>query len=311
MATPRLDWDAIVVESARIVNSYSTSVTLRQLFYRLVSAHILPNSQNAYKGLSRYTARARREGWFPDFIDRNRSIHRFRTFNSPEGALDWLRRIYRRPRDEGQEWSIYLGVEKSGIVEQLTQWFGDYGVGIVALGGYASQSYVDQISREVYDQGRPAVFIYAGDFDPSGEDIERDFLERSGCWDEQRRIALTPAQIQQYSLPPLPGKSWDSRAAGFVARHGQLMQVELDALDPNDLQRLYEDAFFEYWDPDLYQASIDRETKEERQLRAGDVVLTRNDAELVKGLSALGLTQGENSTAQSAYERLVAQLGEE
>lgn len=289
MPSPRLDWDAIVAESARIVQSYSTGVTLRQLFYRLVSAHILPNTQNAYKGLSRYTARARREGWFPDFIDRNRSIHRYRTFNSPDEALRWLKQIYRRPRDEGQEWSIYLGVEKSGIVEQLSSWFGDYGIGIVALGGYASQSYVDQISREVESQGRPAVFIYAGDFDPSGEDIERDFLERSGCWDEQHRIALTPAQIQQYNLPPLPGKEWDSRAAGFIAKHGQLMQVELDALDPNDLRRLYEEEFFAYWDPDLYEASLKREGREETQLKAGDVVLSEGLARsLVKSAATPG-----------------------
>jgi hypothetical protein len=301
--TPRLDWPAIVQESARIVNSYSTGVTLRQLFYRLVSAHILPNSQNAYKGLSRYTARARREGWFPDFIDRNRSIHRYRTFDSPNDAANWLKAIYRRPRDEGQEWSIYLGVEKSGIVEQLTAWFADYGIGIVALGGYASQSYVDQIAREVDSQGRPAVFIYAGDFDPSGEDIERDFLERSGCWTEQHRIALTPAQIQQYNLPPLPGKSWDSRAAGFIERHGQLMQVELDALDPNDLHNLYTQAFETYWDDDVYQQSIAREEREEAQLKTGDIVLSIAQAEHIHTLAK---QVDQDSRTPSEYGALLA-----
>ena len=39
-----------------------TSVTLRQLFYRLVSAQVIPNSQGAYKRLSALTAEARREG---------------------------------------------------------------------------------------------------------------------------------------------------------------------------------------------------------------------------------------------------------
>jgi hypothetical protein len=279
MAAQRLDWPVIVARSAAIVQSYSTGVTLRQLFYRLVSEHLLPNSQNAYKGLSRYTAIARREGWFPDFIDRNRSIHRYRTFDSPQDALRWLQRIYRRPRDENQEWSIYIGVEKSGIVEQLQSWFGDLGIGIVALGGYASQSYVDQIVRDVEDQGRPAVFIYAGDFDASGEDIERDFLDRTNCWDENERIALTLAQVSQYNLPPLPGKSWDARAAGFEAKYGQLMQVELDALDPNDLQQLYQTAIDQYWDDATYQESLDREAREERQLKAGDIVISRDQAE--------------------------------
>lgn len=304
MAAPRLDWEAIVQESARIVKSYSTGVTLRQLFYRLVSVHMLPNSQNAYKGLSRYTARARREGWFPDFIDRNRTIHRSRTFTSPEDANAWLRRIYRRPRDENQEWSIYLGVEKSGIVEQLTSWFGDYGVGIVALGGYASQSYVDEIAREVEDQGRPAVFIYAGDFDPSGEDIERDFLERSGCWTEQMRIALTPSQITQYNLPPLPGKSWDSRAGGFIAKHGQLMQVELDALDPNDLHGLYTAAFERYWDHDVYQESIEREGREEKRLKTGEIVLSQSDALTIVHAAATPGYPGFTSVIEALQEQI-------
>lgn len=309
----KLDWDAIVAESARIVSSYSTGVTLRQLFYRLVSAQILPNTQNSYKGLSRYTARARREGWFPDLIDRNRSIHRYRTFEAPDEALQWLKDIYRRPRDEGQEWTIVLGVEKSGIVEQLTAWFADYGVAIVALGGYASQSYIDEIAQDVESQGRPAVFIYAGDFDASGEDIERDFLERTDCWGEQRRIALMPQQVIDYNLPPLPGKDTDSRAAGFTARHGQLMQVELDALDPNDLQRLYEEAFFEYWDPDIHQRSLDREEREEKQLKAGDVVLpigaARTISELLTGLiSTQEITDADEIARSSVLIKQVEEI---
>lgn len=308
----KLDWAPIVQESARIVNSYSTGVTLRQLFYRLVSAHILPNSQNAYKALSRHTARARREGWFPDFIDRNRKIHRYQTFGSPSEATRWLQSIYRRPRDENQPWSIYLGVEKSGIVEQLTSWFGDYGVGIVALGGYASQSYVDQISRDVEDQGRPAVFIYAGDFDPSGEDIERDFLERSDCWDEQQRIALTPPQIQQYNLPPLPGKSWDARAAGFIAKHGQLMQVELDALDPNDLRALYQAAFTQYWEDDPFDESYDREQRERAQLKTGDIVLDGDTARALHDITVMAADANfvMSTERRRAIGRLATQLND-
>jgi hypothetical protein len=275
----------------------------------LVSAQTLSNTVNAYKGLSRYTARARREGWFPDLIDRQRSIHRFRTFESPSEALAWLKAIYRRPRDENQEWTIVLGVEKSGIVEQLSAWFGDYGVAIVALGGYASQSYIDEIVKDVERQGRPAVFIYAGDFDASGEDIERDFLLRTDCWDEQHRIALMPQQVIDYNLPPLPGKHWDSRAAGFEAKYGQLVQVELDALDPNDLQRLYEDRFFAYWDPDVHQRSLDREEREEAQLKAGDVVLSTTDAKALRELCYLGFGEKEASPGtQLAFGRLETQL---
>jgi hypothetical protein len=249
------------------VRSYSTGVTLRQLFYRLVSAEILPNTQSAYKSLSRYTAAARRVDGFPALIDRTRSIHRLQFVESPEEALDDLLDGYRRDRTEGQSHCIMLGVEKNAIVEQLWRWFRDRGLPIVALGGYASQSYVDDVARAVSSDGRSAVLIYAGDFDPSGEDIDRDFTERTnGCFDEVRRIALNPDQIATYNLPPQPGKTSDTRAGSFVARHGMLVQVELDALPPDILRGLYQDAIERLWDRSTYEAVLEREEREREAL---------------------------------------------
>jgi hypothetical protein len=239
---------------------------LRQLFYRLVSAEIVPNTVSAYKTLSRCTAVARREGRFPDLLDRGRQIHRYTSFTSPSEAREWLQSIYRRPRDEGQDWTIYLGVEKVGQVEQLMAWFGDLGIAVVPLGGYPSQTYVDDIRSDVERQGRTSALIYAGDFDPSGEDIYRDFLKRTDCWDDPQRIALTPQQVRQYRLPPLPGKPGDSRAAGFIERHGRLMQVELDALDPHVLRQLFRDALETFWDMSTHEKSLRREKRERRQI---------------------------------------------
>ena len=65
------------------MESYATSVTLRQLFYRLVSAQVIPNSQVAYKRLSALTAEARRDGTFPALIDRGRTIHEYQCSPAP------------------------------------------------------------------------------------------------------------------------------------------------------------------------------------------------------------------------------------
>ena len=73
---------------------------------------------------------------------------------------------------------MYLGVEKHGIISQLVAWFANLRVWILALGGYSSQAYVDDIAEDAMKDGRPAALLYAGDFDPSGEDIERDLLAR-------------------------------------------------------------------------------------------------------------------------------------
>lgn len=82
------------------------------------------------------------------------------------------------------------------------------------------------------------------------------FTERTRCWAKVIRVALNVDQVAAYGLPENPGKESDSRAAGFVARHATLVQVELDALDPVDLRALYEDALEPFWDRSTFDAVV-------------------------------------------------------
>jgi hypothetical protein len=273
----RVSWVPVLNEARTIVESYDTQVTLRQLFYRLVATQLIPNLQSYYRRLSAHTARGRRDGSFPDLADETSEIHQPLSFESTQDALDRLVEWYQRDRTEGQPLSIYLAVEKRGMVNQLEAWFGDMGLPILALGGYASQSYCDEIRRHVQAQGRPAILLYAGDHDASGEDIERDFIARTDCWKETRRIALTPQQVTDpnYQIPEyaptdeeLRKLQDDPRAKAFEQRHGSLVQYELDALPPDDLRYLYQTAIDEYWDESAYQAVLAREDEERDRLTA-------------------------------------------
>jgi len=204
----------------------------------------------------------------------DRSIHIPTGWTSPGEALRHLRDTYRLDRTEGQPVSLYIGIEKVGQVEQLLSWFDPLGVPILAVGGYASQSYVKQVVEDTRSQRRPAVLLYAGDCDPSGEDIFRDFTERTDCWDQVNRVALDLDQVERYELPPNPGKATDPRAADFKRRHGRLVQVEVDALDPNVLRDLYQSAIDQHWDQDMYLLALDREDQDRRYLRSladGDI----------------------------------------
>jgi hypothetical protein len=268
MTTHRIRWGHVLDAARAIVESYDTPVTLRQLYYRLVASQLIPNVATAYKRLSALTAEARRDEVdpFPDLIDRGRSVFEYRTFDAPRDALDYTARIYRRDRTEGQDVSLYLGVEKAGIVNQLDAWFGDLGVPVLALGGYASQSFADDVRYHVERQDRPGVLLYAGDHDPSGWDIPRDFIERTGCFRAVHRVALTPELIDAHDLPENVGKEDDSRAKAFVARFGRLVQVELDALPPDVLRGLFADAIEEYWDTSAFEAVLEREAAEREVL---------------------------------------------
>jgi hypothetical protein len=98
-------------------------------------------------------------------------------------------------------------------------------------------------------------------------------LLRTDCWDKVIRVALSAEQVTQYQLPPNPGKVTDSRAAGFVARHGELVQVEIDALPPETLRALFADEIAEYWDESAYAAVLEREDAERELLRTVAAVI--------------------------------------
>jgi len=159
--------------------------------------------------------------------------------------------------------ALYLGVEKNGLLAQLESWFSDLGIPILALGGYSSQTYCDDVIDDVRSDGREALLIYGGDFDPSGMDIQRDFEERTDfAFAQVERIALTAEQVRIYDLPPQPGKATDTRADRFIAEHGELVQVELDALPPDVLRGLYQDAIDRHWDSSKYEDVIEQEAAE-------------------------------------------------
>jgi hypothetical protein len=267
----RVKWRDVTTHAASIVASYDTGVTLRQLFYRLVADGTLPNLLTYYRRLSEHTAKGRRDGTFPDLLDRTSRIERFKYFTGPLDATAWLRDMYRRDRTEGQSWTVYLGVEKAGLSAQLDAWFTDpLGVPHVALGGYASQTLVDDVRRDVLAQGRPVVLIYAGDLDPTGEDIDRDFEARVGVFDEVIRVALNPEQISGLpsSLAPevVEKLERDPRARQFVDRHGSLHQYEVDALPPTTLRDLYRGALENYWDNVAHEAVLAREDEDRARL---------------------------------------------
>jgi len=291
MTTQRVQsWSQLLAHAADIVNSYNTRVTLRQLFYRLVSDGSLPNEYYKYQTLAHKSAEARRDGLFPDLMDETRRLHNTYFDDDIRDALETAVNTYQIDRTIGQEYSIYLGIEKEALKNQLLAWFGRYGFPIVVLRGNASQGYVEDVKDHVIRYGiehmreigssdvarRPSVLVYAGDFDPSGEDIERDFVERVEVFDEVVRVAVLPEQVIEYGLIMNPAKENDTRLPAFVANHrsffdehnnGRPMQVETDAIEPNELKNLFQNAINQYWSYAAFAMAVEKENVEKGILR--------------------------------------------
>ena len=270
----RLDWATIIDEGAAIVYSYSTPVTLRQLHYRLVAANVggYENTLGCYKQLSSRTAELRRQDAFPGLADNGRSVARPRFDHDAKGALSTMADNYRLDRTTGQEYQTWLLFEKATLQAQFWAWASPLGLPIAALRGYSSESLESEIFDAMNGDGRPVVVFYVGDLDPEGEDIERNFQDQAerACieFDDWTRIAVTRHQIDELGLVANPGKSTSSRANGFVARHGQLFQIETEAVDPDVLEQLVTEAVTheDYFDVARFEELVAREERERERL---------------------------------------------
>lgn len=271
---PRLDWSTIVDEGARIVDSYPTSVTLRQLHYRLVAAGIggYENTIGCYKTLSSRTAELRRDQLFPALADNGRSVSQPAFDDSVVDALFTMANSYRLDRTRGQDFQIWLLFEKATLHAQFWSWTSQYGIPIGALRGYSSETFEREAIDLMSADERPVVVYYVGDLDPEGEDIERNFqdqLYRAGMYFKHwERLAVTPEQIAELGLVPNPGKEGSSRAAGFVRKYGTLFQIETEAVDPDTLRQLVTNAVTDpdYFDISTYRRLLEREDRERTRL---------------------------------------------
>lgn len=99
------------------------------------------------------------------------------------------------------------------------------GLPVVALGGFSSQTYVDNIIDDVLEdsESKPGgtILLYAGDCDASGMAIERDFSRRSeSVFDEIIRLALSPDQVFEHGLPVNSGSAGAGGTREFLEEFG-------------------------------------------------------------------------------------------
>jgi hypothetical protein len=161
---------------------------------------------------------------------------------------------YRRDRDRSQDKLFLVACEKNGMRSAFIDAFTDpYGIPCLPLGGYASQTYKDRVSGYISRQrrGREAIILYAGDMDPHGFAIERDFARRvRGA--QIIRVALTRAQANTMG----PGGGPLPRSVGNASDD----QVEIDALDPDVLMGLFTGALLDHgFDFDRAEAIVEEE----------------------------------------------------
>jgi len=215
-------------------------MTVRQVFYQLVSRQVIKNNRGQYQAVSNALADARREGIIPwDWIeDRLRRPRQVSMWTGLSAFAETCRRSYRLDVWPSQPRYLEIWLEKdalSGIFEDVLN---PYGVTLNVGRGYDGWSSIHNAAVRFMDRAEDVTVLYFGDFDPSGEDMVRSLAERledQGARPEIIKSALTRDDIRRYDLPPDFTKKTDTRSAAFVAKHGDI-SVELDALPPDVLR---------------------------------------------------------------------------
>jgi hypothetical protein len=245
-------------------------MTVRQVYYQLVSRQVIENNRSAYQSVSKALISARKEGtipweWIEDRLRRPRHVSMWADLADFGESVTTA---YRRDVWATQSGYFETWLEKdalSGIFEDVLE---PYGVTLNVGRGYDGWSSLHQ-AAERYGDHRGVEIIYFGDFDPSGEDMVRSLHERLrwfGCHVSITKAALTRDDIDRYSLPPDMTKATDTRSARFVARHGDI-SVELDALPVDVLRQRIIDQVESRIDLDALAACRSVEDDEREQLR--------------------------------------------
>lgn len=248
-------------------------LTARQVYYRLVAGDHIPNTPTSYKNLTGLLTDARYAGlvdW--DIIeDRGRVVDSPGEWDSIEEIIDIAVGSFRLPRRSDQPRYVELWVEKQALAGVLSPIASRAHVPLMVNKGYSSASAMYEAAQRMIQADRDeTVVLYLGDHDPSGEDMVRDIRDRLvefGVRElEVRKVALTMAQIRRLNPPPNPAKITDSRAAAYIAEHGE-SSWELDAIPPRELNRIVERALASVTDEALLAARVAEEAAQRETVR--------------------------------------------
>jgi len=176
---------------------------------------------------------------------------------------------YRRDFWNQQPVRVEVWSEKGTVRGVLAPVLNQYAVPFRVMHGFSGATTIYDVSQA--QDGRQVIVLYVGDYDPSGMYMsERDLPDRFAKYDGNhiilKRIALQPPQFGGLPSFPASDKRKDPRYPWFVQNYGDHCW-ELDALDPNDLREIVEEAIRAEIEPVAWDRCAVVEKAEKESLR--------------------------------------------
>ena len=255
----------------RIITDYQgqgMDLTVRQLYYQLVSRDYIENTQNSYSRIAAIINDARMAGMidWEAIVDRGRKTITPSSWDRPSDLIRKCSEIFRLDKWVNQDVRVEVMCEKQALEGVFAPVCNAYSVPFTSNKGYGSQSLLyrkgQEIAGRMEDDGKLTVVLYFGDHDPSGLDMDRDLDSRLKLFagidpadniQLVHRISLSMEQIEEFDPPPNPAKLTDSRADEYIRKHGH-HSWELDAMEPTYLRGLLAKKIEVLLDMDKWEA---------------------------------------------------------
>ena len=282
--------EAIVVTLDGWIVSGHRRFSDRQIHYALLNDPPLKHASNprsrydntarSYNNLTELLTRARINGIIPwqAIADETRPVSIWRTFETPQrfigNKLAEFLKGYWRNLQQGQPNHIEIIGEKNTVSSILKPVAMKYCIPLTITRGFCSlpprKAIADRFTRSGCEK---LVLLIASDFDPLGEEIFQSFA-RSMRDDfgiktvRPIKFALNAQQAKRFDLPPaIPVKTTSANFRKFVKKHGGF-GWELEALAPEMLQELLEEAINSVIDMEALNSEVDAEREDAAFLQA-------------------------------------------
>ena len=252
------------------------AITLRQLFYLLVTRFDYEKTERAYKRLCETCNKARRAQaiGMESIRDDGPTRLKTQTWTSGDHFVDAVRANAERlrfDRQRGQARHVVVWCEAAGMAPQLSAAVEEFGVAVLSSGGFDSLTFKHTVAVEIADREVPTMILHVGDRDPSGEHVHMSLSEDLNAFVEDlaaedyvrlERIAVTDEQVQRLSLPTSPPKKTDRRSFDGSAT------TQAEAIEPRELRRIVRAAVLDQLDADVLAGVLNDEAAARKALVA-------------------------------------------
>ena len=255
-----------------ILNEYSRQgyqMTIRQLYYQMVSRNIIPFHNSEYDKLITLISNGRNAGLidWDHIVDRSRDSYQVPLFDSVSDALQQAADNYHIDLWEDMPTMPVIWYEKAGLAQIIGKVAAKYNLEHMSTRGESSLTWLHRVSQQ-----QDVTILYLGDHDGHGVQISDGMSDKVKLYSDGavtfKRIGISLDQGEAIDAPKIPLKDVNNLSFDYRQRFGCDYGYEIDALNPRQLSQLIDDEVKAFIGvaPQTFENNLYRQTEQREQI---------------------------------------------